>query len=190
MRPSWNEYFMAIAKIVSTRSTCNSRPIGCVIVRDKQILSTGYNGAVPGARHCIDQPDLDGRPYCFRRASGVPEHDKQAFCVSNHAEANAIAQAAKQGISIMGADVYVTLAPCFNCMKQLAVAQVKRLFYETPYESLNLQRDRFWSEQADALFETCEQLIISEDNARFIADALTEETSKRRLVEPRHPKAT
>ena len=75
MRPSWDEYFMLIAKLVSTRSTCNSRPTGAVLVKDKQLLATGYNGSMPGAPHCSDEVMPDGSPYCYRRVMKVPDAD-------------------------------------------------------------------------------------------------------------------
>ena len=93
-RPDWHEYFMLIAKIVALRSGCNSRPTGAVIVKDKRILATGYNGPMPGAWHCTDK----GSTYCFRREKGIPDIDKYNFCRASHAEANAIAQAARFGI--------------------------------------------------------------------------------------------
>lgn len=181
MRPDWNEYFMAIAKLVSTRSTCNSRPVGCVVVRNRQILSTGYNGAVPGASHCIDNEDVNGVPYCFRRVHNITENMKQDFCVGSHAEKNAVAQAAREGISVKNSALYVTVSPCFDCMKMLAVAEVKKVFYEIPYESEDEERDRFWASQGEVLFETFEQLIIPENKIDTIRRILEFPTSKRRL---------
>lgn len=96
MRPSWDEYFLMIAKLVASRSTCNSRPTGAVLVKDRQILSTGYNGSMPGAVHCSDAGSL----FCFRRSMEIPDNVKYDYCRSSHAEANAIAQAAKHGIAI------------------------------------------------------------------------------------------
>ncbi|MDM8548694.1 dCMP deaminase family protein [Desulfobacterales bacterium HSG2] len=183
MRPDWNEYFMIIAKIVSTRSTCNSRPIGCVVVRDKQILSTGYNGAVPGAPHCIDRKDNQGNPFCFRRVQGVPEHKKQEYCVGSHAEKNAVAQAAREGISVKGSAIYVTVSPCFDCMKMLAVAQVRHVYFEIPYESEDKARDQFWQQQGKEMFKTFEQLVVSEKASKFTFEMIQFPTSKRRLKE-------
>ena len=116
---------MLIAKLVSTRSTCNSRPTGAVLVKDKQILATGYNGSMPGAPHCSDQVMPDGSPYCHRRALNIADVDKYNYCRASHAEANAIAQAARYGVAIKGATLYVTLQPCFVCLKLLATAQIK-----------------------------------------------------------------
>ncbi|QTA84735.1 deoxycytidylate deaminase [Desulfonema magnum] len=183
MRPDWNEYFMIIAKIVSSRSTCNSRPIGCVLVRDKQILSTGYNGAVPGAPHCIDQKDENGNPFCFRRSMGVPDHKKQEFCIGSHAEKNAVAQAAREGISVKGASLYVTVSPCFDCMKMLAVAQIRHVYFELPYGSENKVRDQFWEQQGKQMFETFEPLVVSQNTLKLISQMMEYPTSKRRLNE-------
>jgi dCMP deaminase len=180
-RPNWNEYFMLIAKIVSTRSTCNSRPTGAVIVKENHILSTGYNGAMPGAPHCSDQPDWEGRPFCFRRAHGVPDIDKYNFCKASHAEANAIAQAAKYGIAIDGATLYTTLAPCYVCLKLVATSRIRGVYYEHAYESSTPQRDAFWQQAVrEAGLEIYEQLIISPDTYKYILTDIQDITSRRR----------
>ncbi len=180
-RPSWHEYFMLIAKIVSTRSTCNSRPTGAVIVKDNHILATGYNGAMPGAPHCIDQPDVDGVPFCYRRKMGVPDIDKYNFCKASHAEANAIAQAARYGISIEGATLYTTLAPCYVCLKLIATARIKAIYYEHPYESSTPERDRFWQEAIrEAGITVYRQLIISPHTYDYILSDIRNITSRRR----------
>lgn len=181
-RPSWHEYFMLIAKIVSTRSTCNSRPTGAVIVKDNHILSTGYNGAMPGAPHCIDQPDMeDGRPYCYRRSLGVPDVDKYNFCKASHAEANAIAQAARYGISVEGATLYTTLAPCYVCLKLIATARIRAVYYEQSYDSASPERDRFWQAAVrEAGIETFERLLISPQTYDYILSDIRNITSRRR----------
>lgn len=195
IRPEWNEYFMLSAKLASSRSTCNSRPTGAVIVKDRQILATGYNGASSGMEHCLGQKmvcttcqgygtevhlsgttldrDVSSRtcgvckgkgelPYCHRRAQGVNDHDKQNVCRSNHAEANAIAMAARYGISVKGATIYCTLAPCHICLKLLKAAEIQMIFYEYAYEDLNqegvylpenLIRIQIRSEVTDAVLE-------------------------------------
>jgi len=130
LRPKWHEYFMMMAKMVASRSTCNSRPNGCVLVQDNQILSTGYNGSVPGQEHCIDF----GHDYCVRRISGVKNVQKQEFCVASHAEINALAMAAKHGISVNGAIAYMTLNPCMVCLKALRVAGIIEVWYELEYD--------------------------------------------------------
>ncbi len=184
MRPNWDEYFMLIAKIVSTRSTCNSRPTGAVIVRDRQILSTGYNGAVPGAPHCIDEPDIAGKPYCFRRAINAPESDKYNYCRSSHAEANAVSRAARLGISLNQSTLYVTLAPCYICLKLLAGAGVKKIYYEYDYRSTDKQRDEFWKNVVkEAGILVFEPLRLSPKTLDLIEKAIRYPTSQRRLAE-------
>ena len=173
---------MLIAKLVSTRSTCNSRPTGAVLVKDKQILATGYNGSMPGAPHCIDDILPDGTPYCHRRAMKVADVDKYNYCRASHAEANAIAQAARYGVAIKGASLYVTLQPCFVCLKLLATAQIKRVYFELAYESKDTARDAFWEAAVkQAGFEVFEQLTIPDEALAFILPSLKEVTSRRRL---------
>jgi len=139
-RPDWDEYFLLLAKLAATRSTCLSRPTGAVIVRDRQVLATGYNGSMPGVAHCSD----DGR--CFRRRMRVAEDGKYDVCRAIHAEANAIAQAARSGVAIAGATVYTTLSPCFICTKLMASARVVRVVFEHEYESPDRERDEAWLE--------------------------------------------
>ncbi|RMF06076.1 deaminase [Candidatus Woesearchaeota archaeon] len=113
-RPSWDEYFMTIARQVASRSTCDRKFVGAVIVRDRMILSTGYNGSIRGLPHC----------------SEVGHMMENGHCVATvHAEANAIVQAARNGVNINGADIYVTASPCWNCFKMIANAGIKRIFF-------------------------------------------------------------
>ena len=139
-RPSWHEYFMMLAKLVSVRSTCNSRKIGAVIVRNNRILSTGYNGAVHGAPHCIDR----GPDFCLRRSIGAHDADRYNYCISSHAEVNAIDQAARFGISLENGVLYCTLEPCNWCFKQLVQAGIKEIYYEESYDSRNKDFDLYW----------------------------------------------
>lgn len=172
---------MLIAKIVSSRSTCNSRPTGAVIAKDNHILSTGYNGAMPGARHCIDEPDRNGEHYCYRRAHGIPDVDKYNFCRASHAEANAIAQAARYGISVEDSTLYTTLAPCYVCLKLIATARIRWVYYEHVYESGTPERDDFWKQAIrDAGIEVYEQLIISPGTYEYILSDIQSITSRRR----------
>jgi dCMP deaminase len=174
---------MLIAKLVSTRSTCNSRPTGAVLVKDKQILATGYNGSMPGAPHCIDEVMPDGSPYCHRRALRIADVDKYNYCRASHAEANAIAQAARYGVAIKGASLYVTLQPCFVCLKLLATAQIIRVYFELAYESRDAARDAFWQRAvAEAGFEVFRQLPISPAALAFVLPSLEGVTSRRRLA--------
>lgn len=117
-RVSWETYFMNIAKEVATRSTCDRKHVGAVIVRDKTILSTGYNGSIKGLPHCDDAGHemVDG--HCIR---------------TTHAEANAIVQAAKNGVKINESEIYVTASPCYNCFKLIANAGIKIILYQELY---------------------------------------------------------
>ncbi len=112
MRPSWDEYFVEIARQVATRSTCLRRHVGAVVVREKRILSTGYNGAPKGLAHC----DETG---CLRERMGIPSGQRQEVCRGLHAEQNAIIQAALHGVSVEGGTIYVTHQPCITCAKMI-----------------------------------------------------------------------
>ena len=113
-RVSWEEYFMNIAKQVASRSTCDRKHVGAVIVRDKTILSTGYNGSIRGMPHCDE----------------VGHMIENGHCVATiHAEANAILQAAKNGVRIEGAELYITASPCWTCFKMVANAGIKTIYY-------------------------------------------------------------
>ena len=125
-RPSFDEYFMKIAKIVATRSTCLRRQVGAVIVKDNHILSTGYNGAPKGFRHCEEVG-------CIREKLGVPRGERHELCRGLHAEQNAIIQAAVFGVSIKGATIYTTHFPCSVCMKMLVNAEIKEIVYLNDY---------------------------------------------------------
>lgn len=112
-RTSWDKYFMQIALDVATRSTCDRKFVGAVIVRDKMILSTGYNGSIRGLPHCDEVGHEMDNGHCVRTV---------------HAEANAIVQAARNGAGIEGADIYVTASPRYNCFKLIANSGIKRIF--------------------------------------------------------------
>jgi dCMP deaminase len=173
---------MLIAKLVSTRSTCNSRPTGAVLVKDRQILASGYNGSMPGAPHCSDQLMPDGSPYCHRRALGIADLDKYNWCRASHAEANAIAQAARHGVPIRGASLYVTLEPCFVCLKLLATAHIEKVYFELGYASRDPARDAFWKEAVrDAGITVWQQLLISPETEAYVLPRLQGITSRRRL---------
>lgn len=140
-RPSWDEYFLMLAKLAATRSTCLAFPVGAVIVKDKQVLATGYNGSPSGSAHCTTQG------YCYPGLSSCDaSRDKPSRAV--HAEANALAQAAKHGISTHGASIYVTLEPCLFCLKLIISAGIHEVFYETPFmgEASATVRDSFIDE--------------------------------------------
>ncbi|MCS7121869.1 MAG: dCMP deaminase family protein [Archaeoglobaceae archaeon] len=125
-RPTLDEYFMEIAKVVATRSTCLRQKVGAVVVKDKRILATGYNGAPSGLPHC----DEVG---CMRDELRVPSGERQELCRGVHAEQNAIIQAAKFGISVEGATLYSTHCPCITCAKIIINSGIKRVVYGRDY---------------------------------------------------------
>jgi len=125
-RPDWDLYFMEIASIVARRSTCIRRNIGAVIVKEKRILSTGYNGAPSGLKHCRDSG-------CVREEKGVPSGERHELCRGLHAEQNAIIQAAYHGVPIKGSIVYSTHLPCSICVKMIINAGIDQIFYLEGY---------------------------------------------------------
>ncbi len=127
-RPTWDEYFLTITRQVAERSTCVRAKVGAVIVRDRSILATGYNGAPAGMPHCLDVG-------CLVYESKTPDGNIEENCFRTiHAEINAIAQAARNGTRIDGADIYVTHTPCIHCFKTLVNTGIKRMFYAKPYK--------------------------------------------------------
>lgn len=125
-RPDWDEYFMSIVDLVSKRSTCIRRSVGAAIVKDKNILATGYNGAPRGMPHCLDIG-------CLREELNVPTGEKHELCRGLHAEQNAIIQAAYHGVSIKGATLYCTTLPCTICTKMIINAGIVRVVYKEGY---------------------------------------------------------
>ncbi len=125
-RPSWNAYFMGIADLVSTRATCIRRRVGAVLVKDKRILCSGYNGAPTGIAHC----DQTG---CLRAKLNVPSGEKHELCRGVHAEQNAIIQAACHGISVKNATLYCTHQPCSICSKMIINAGIVMVYYRHGY---------------------------------------------------------
>lgn len=125
-RPGWDEYFMEITLLVSKRSTCLRRSVGALIVKDKKILTTGYNGAPSGLKHCGDVG-------CLRDKLGIPSGQRSEICRGLHAEQNAIIQAAYHGVSIKGSTLYCTTYPCSTCMKMLINSGIKRIVYREGY---------------------------------------------------------
>ena len=134
-RPSWDTYFMEIALLVARRSTCLRRMVGAVIVKDKRILSTGYNGAPSGVRHCIETG-------CLREQLKVPSGQRHELCRGIHAEQNAIIQAAYHGVSIKGATLYCTNLPCSICSKMIINAGIRCILYQSGYAD-DMSRDMF-----------------------------------------------
>lgn len=125
-RKSWDEYFMSIADMVASRSTCVRRHVGAIIVKNKRILATGYNGAPSGVAHCDDIG-------CLRQQLKIPAGERHEICRGTHAEQNAIIQAANFGVNISGAVVYSTHQPCFICTKMLINAHVDQIFFHEEY---------------------------------------------------------
>lgn len=124
MRLSWDRYFMNLAREVASRSTCPRKSVGAVLVRDKAVLATGYNGSIRGLAHCSEEGCMLVNDHCVRTV---------------HAEANALVQAARHGVRIEGADCYVTASPCWECFKLLANAGVKRIVFGEFYRD-----ERIW----------------------------------------------
>lgn len=125
-RPSWSEYFLAITELVAQRSTCTRRKVGAILVRDKRIIATGYNGAPTKVRHCLEVG-------CLRAQQNIPSGERHELCRGLHAEQNAIIQAALHGVSIENSTVYCTNMPCSICSKMLINARVKAIYYKDGY---------------------------------------------------------
>ncbi len=125
-RPSWDEYFMDITLVVARRSTCMRRQVGAVMVKDKNILTTGYNGTPSGITHC----NVTG---CLREQLNVPSGERHELCRGLHAEQNAIIQAASQGVNISGSVLYCTDSPCIICTKMLINAGIRKVIYLKGY---------------------------------------------------------
>jgi dCMP deaminase len=125
-RPSWDEYFMNISDQVATRSTCLRRQVGAVIVKEKRILATGYNGAPSGLEHCLTKG-------CLREQLGIPSGENQELCRGLHAEQNAIIQAALHGVRLNDAIIYSTHKPCVLCSKMIINAGLKEIRYVEGY---------------------------------------------------------
>ena len=120
MRQTWDEYFLTLARHVATRGTCDRLHAGCVLVKDKRILATGYNGSLPGADHCDEVGHLIMNGHCV---------------ATEHAERNAVANAARAGVSTLGATAFITHTPCWDCIKHLAAAGVTNIIYNSEYEN-------------------------------------------------------
>jgi dCMP deaminase len=126
-RPSWDEYFMEMAMLTAKRSTCMRRNVGAVIVQDKHIIATGYNGAPKGIPHC---EEIGG---CLREKMNIPSGERHELCRALHAEQNAIIQAATLAQSIEGASIYITNQPCVICAKMIINAGIKRIVVNEGY---------------------------------------------------------
>jgi len=125
-RPDWDNYFMKIAEIVSERSTCLRRKVGAVLVKEKRILATGYNGAPTGLPHCEEVG-------CVRQKLNIPSGERHELCRGLHAEQNAILQAAYHGVSIKGSKLYITCHPCSVCAKMIINAGIEEIIIKEGY---------------------------------------------------------
>lgn len=125
-RPGWHEYFMEITRVVARRSTCLRRQVGAIIVKERHILCTGYNGAPAGLPHCLDAG-------CLREQLHIPSGERHELCRGLHAEQNAIIQAALHGVSISGGSFYITNQPCVLCAKMICNAKITKVFFQGSY---------------------------------------------------------
>lgn len=125
----WDDRFMEMAYLIASWASCykENRKIGCVIVKNKRIMTTGYNGAPAGVRTCVERGE------CLREKMGIPSGTKQELCYATHAEQNAIIQAARLGVSIDGATLYCTHQPCAICAKMIVNAGIARVVYNEGY---------------------------------------------------------
>ena len=126
-RPSWDEYFMEMAELTAQRSTCLRRHVGAVIVKDRHIIATGYNGAPKGLAHRTEMGE------CMREKMGIPSGERHELCRALHAEQNAIIQAATLGQSIEDGSIYITHQPCVICSKMIVNAGIKRIVVRQGY---------------------------------------------------------
>lgn len=132
-RPSWDDYFMEIAQLITSRSTCLRRKVGALLVKDKRILSTGYNGAPRHLPHCEEIG-------CLRDKLKIPSGERQEICRGLHAEQNAIIQAAMHGTGVKGSVLYCTHQPCLTCAKMIINVGIGKVFFQGNYpDSLALE---------------------------------------------------
>lgn len=167
---------MCITKIVSSRSTCSVRKVGCVIVNDKRIISTGYNGALSGEEHCIDKTTED-KVYCKKREAA----EKQLFCNSIHAEINALnyLRTINMMNSVINGSVYITTSPCINCAEILYRAGVKHIYYEYPYVSINT--NKMPDNSIISEFDTFEQLTLTTESIEVFTNSIFNTSSIRTI---------
>ena len=153
-RPSWETYFMDITSLVAKRATCLRRAVGAVIVKDKRLLATGYNGAPSGVRHCAEVG-------CLRERLNVPSGTRHELCRGIHAEQNAIIQAALHGVSVKGADLFCTNQPCSICAKMIINAGIAKIYYRFGYAD-ELARDMLAEARIDMI-----QIVGSEADEKL-----------------------
>lgn len=134
VRPTWDEYFMKIAMLVSERSTCLRHHVGAIIVKDRRVITTGYNGAAAGVRDCLELG-------CLRNELGIKSGERHEICRAIHAEQNAIIQAAKHGENIEGATIYCTHSPCIICTKMMINSGIKKIVTYGDYPDIGGVKD-------------------------------------------------
>lgn len=163
-RPAWDHYFLAMALIAATRSTCIRRRVGAVIVGDNRILATGYNGSPAGTSHCTDIG-------CLRQQMEIPSGERHEICRGSHAEMNALAQAASAGTQVSGGAIYCTHEPCSICSKLLINAGIKRVVYMYPYPD---GLSRTLRDEAKLVSDACSQ---PEQVIRILRDAVPQQNA-------------
>lgn len=175
-RPSWDEYFMTIADTVGSRGTCDRGRLGCVIVKDKRIISTGYVGSPMGIEHCdeighemhtVTHPDGSQTRHCIR---------------TTHAEQNAICQAARTGIALEGATIYQKMTPCYVCAKMIINAGIKRVVCQKHYHGSG--------RAADLFAETGVQYKVLSNDMEVYADMKPNEPSQATIEPEKQPEQT
>jgi len=125
-RPSWDEYFMQVAHLVKNRSTCLRRKVGAVLIKDKQVLATGYNGAPMGVKHCSETT-------CLRKKLKIPSGERHEICRGLHAEQNVLLQAARHGVPVKDSVLYITNVPCSICAKMIINAGIRTVVFSDNY---------------------------------------------------------
>ena len=139
-RPEWDEYFIQIAHVVKTRSNCIRGRVGALIVKNKQILATGYNGTPSGIKNCFE----GGCKRCWNRQTGkLKSGEKKDTCICLHAEQNALAQAARFGVELNGGTLYCKMTPCHVCAKLIISAGIKRVVAENDYQKAKMTKNIF-----------------------------------------------
>lgn len=152
-RPGWDDYFMDIAHVVASRGNCARRKVAAVIVKDRRIISTGYNGTPRGIRNCIDGG-------CHRCAGDAASGENLGDCICSHAEENAIVQAAYHGIAVSGGTLYCTISPCLMCTRMIINAGIREVVYQGEYRFTAQARQLFREAKVN-----CRQLARAAENA-------------------------
>jgi dCMP deaminase len=134
IRPSWDEYFMKIAMLVSERSTCLRHHVGAIIVKDRRVLTTGYNGSAAGTKDCLELG-------CLRNQLNIPSGERHEICRAIHAEQNAIIQASRHGENVMDSIIYCTHSPCIICAKMIINAGIKKIITYSDYPDIGGVKD-------------------------------------------------